>query len=341
MKDLITGKSLVGVVDLIGRYDGVSAQAIAVSVGIDPEALYNQDLNIASVKVNDFFEEAAKACEDRFFGLKLAEYQSFDVLEGDLSALIQHAPTIREVLSIFVDSLSQHSETLSVCLLPDSGGIFTCYEAKGVLSDVQGLHDRRVQAIEIGLAIACRETRTVLGKSWRPSRVQFRHSAPQDLSPLKKVFGDNLFFNQDVNAFYLTTEECDRRWAIDTQDKVLSKKTDDGEQQEKGDDTPFILAVNQAVIKLLNGDGCSVQKVADELGIKLRTFQYRLSQSNHSYQGIYDGIRLDLAKEYLCGSGLSVTDISERLNFTDPTTFSRFFKRRAGVSPVAFRKSIS
>jgi len=326
-------------VDLIESYK-VSAEAIAQSVGIDAEILYNPDLELSAVKVNDFLEEAAKACEDRFFGLKLAEYQSFDVLEEDLRALVKHAPTIREALTIFVDGLAQHSQTLSVCLLPDGGGIFTCYEAKGVLSDVQGRHDRRVQAIELGIAIACREIKAVLGKVWRPSRVQFRHSSPQNISALKKVFGDNLFFNQDVNALYLTTEECDRQWAIETQSDVLLNKIEDEQPEERGDVSPFILTVNQAVIKLLNGDGCTVQKVADELGIKLRTFQYRLSQANNSYQDIYDEIRLDLAKEYLCGSGLTVTDISERLNFTDPTTFSRFFKRRAGVSPAAFRKSI-
>lgn len=341
MEDLITGRSLVGVLELIERYDGVSAKTIARSVGIAPEVLQNPDLSLPAAKINDFFEEAAKVCEDRFFGLKLSEYQSFGVLEEDLNALIQHAPTIRQVLGIFVNSLAQHSESLSVCLLPDSGGVFVCYEAKGILADIRGIYQRRVQSIEIGLAIACREAKTVFGKNWQPSRVQFRHSIPEDVNPLKKVFGDNLFFNQDVNALYLTTAECDSQWSIEPQEEAPPSKLDAVPHEAKGADRQFIRAVHQAVIKLLNSDGCTVQKVADELDMKLRTFQYRLSQSNLSYQTIYDDIRLDLAKEYLCGSGLSVTDISERLNFTDPTTFSRFFKRRAGVSPAAFKKSIS
>jgi len=342
MKDLVTARSLVGAVELIEHYDGVSADAIARSVGIGSEFLYNPDLKLSAAKVNDFFEKAAKVCEDRFFGLKLAEYQSFDVLEGDFNILAKHAPTIREVLTIFVNTLAQHCQALSVCLLPDNGGIFCCYEAKRILSDAQVIHGARVQSIELGIAIACREIKAVLGKDWRPSCVQFRHSSPQDDSPLKKVFGDNLFFNQDVNSFYLTTQECDRQWSIETQDSVLPSNTEGGQHQEKkkSDDSPFIQAVNQAVMKLLNSDDCTVQKVADELAMKLRTLQHRLSQANNSYQSIYDDIRLDLAKEYLCGSGLTVTDISERLNFTDPTAFSRFFKRRVGVSPAAFRKSI-
>lgn len=338
MKDLVTIRSLDGAVELIERY-GVSTEAIARSVGVDANKLSCPDLEISAAKVNDFLEEAAIVCEDRFFGLKLAQYQSFDILEGDLNMLVKYAPTIRELLTVFVDGLAQHCQALSVCLLPDSGGISTCYETRGGLSDVQGAHGKRVQGIELGIAIACRELKTVLGKSWRPSRVQFRHSAPQNLEPLKNAFGSNIFFNQDVNALYLTTEECDQQWALETIKEELPRK--DRKQETKIYLSPFILSVNQAMLKLLNSDGCTVQKAADILGFKLRTFQYRLSQENKTYQGIYDDTRFDLAKEYLCGSDLMVIDISDRLHFTDPTAFSRFFKTRAGVSPAAFRKSIS
>jgi len=340
MKDLITVRALNGVTELIECY-GVSVETIARRVGVDANNLSCPELEISVVKVNDFLEEAAIVCEDRFFGIKLAQYQSFDILEGDLNMLVKYAPTIRELLTVFVDGLAQHCQALSVCLLPDRGGVSTCYETRGGLSDVQETHGKRVQGIELGIAIACRELKAVLGKNWRPSRVQFRHSAPQNLEPLKNVFGSNIFFNQDVNALYLTKEECDRQWAIETLKEELPDNTEERQQENKNGNSPFILAVDQAMIKLLNGDSCTVQKVADILGLKLRTFQYRLSQENKTYQGIYDDIRFDLAKEYLCGSNLMVIDISDRLHFTDPTAFSRFFKIRAGVSPAAFRKSIA
>jgi len=341
MKDLVTARSLDGALDLIESY-GASAEAIARSVGMDSEFLYSPDLNLSGVKLNDFFEEAAKVCEDRFFGLKLAQYQSFSIL-GDVAVPIRNSKTLREALGAFVDNFDQHCQALSLCLLPDEGGVFACYELRGGLSDIHGRYERRVQSIEVGIAVACRELKALLGKDWRPSRVQFRHSAPQNLNPFKSVFGDNLFFNQDVNAIYLTWEECDRPIVFVTEEELNNEEPSqevDGQLDTKDENAPFILAVNQTIVKLINSDGCTVQKVADSLGMKLRTFQYRLSQINKSYQGLYDDIRFDLAKEYLCGSGLTVTDISERLNFTDPTTFSRFFKRRARVSPAAFRKSI-
>jgi AraC-like DNA-binding protein len=339
MRDLVTARSLGGAADLIEGY-GANAEAIALSVRMDAKFLYSPDLKLSVVKINDFFEEAARVCGDRFFGLKLAEYQSFDVLGGNVDVLVRNTQSLREMLSVFVDKLDQHCQALSLCVLSDEGGLFSCYEARGGVSGVHGRYEKRVQSIELGLAIGCRELKSVLGKGWRPSRVLFRHSAPGDLDPLKSVFGDNLFFNQDVNAIYLTWEECDRPIEPVTEEEFNKEASQEVDWQLDAEDesAPFILAVNQAIVKLINSDGCSLQKVADSLGMKLRTFQYRLSQMSKSYQGIYDDIRFDLAKEYLCGSGLMVTDISERLNFSDPTSFSRFFKRRARVSPAAFRK---
>lgn len=336
MTDLISGKTLDGANALIESY-GLDPELIAHSVGLDPKALYCPDLEISAIKVNDFFEEAAKISKDRFFGLKLARQQSFHVLDEKVKIRVQQAQTLREALSVFVDNLADHCEATSLCLLPDSDGILTCYEARGS-GHIAGQHERRVQTIELGISIACHEIKGVLGNNWRPSRVQFRHSAPADLEPLKRVFGHNLFFNQDVNAFYLTTEECDQQWGNQNSQKGRTNSL--GDKEDKDELSWFLLTVKQVVIKLLNSDGCSVQKVADTLGMKLRTFQHRLSQANQSYQNIYDDIRFDLAKEYLCGSNLTIIAISDRLHFTDPTTFSRFFKRRAGVSPAAFRKSL-
>jgi AraC-like DNA-binding protein len=52
----------------------------------------------------------------------------------------------------------------------------------------------------------------------------------------------------------------------------------------------------------------------------------------------YNQRRLDFAKAELSGGKLSVGGISERLNFTDVYTFSKFFKMHTGVSPTDFRR---
>ena len=44
------------------------------------------------------------------------------------------------------------------------------------------------------------------------------------------------------------------------------------------------------------------------------------------------------ARNLLTHSKLSIQEIATTLNFSDQSSFGKFFKRRAGVSPIDFRK---
>ena len=45
------------------------------------------------------------------------------------------------------------------------------------------------------------------------------------------------------------------------------------------------------------------------------------------------------SKSLLKYSGLDIAEISYRLNFQEPTHFTRFFKKHSGITPNQFRKS--
>lgn len=67
----------------------------------------------------------------------------------------------------------------------------------------------------------------------------------------------------------------------------------------------------------------------------MRRFKAMYQQSILAY---YRTQRLDYAKTALAATTLSVTELSQRLNFTDIYSFSRFFKTHTGCSPRAYRK---
>jgi len=48
--------------------------------------------------------------------------------------------------------------------------------------------------------------------------------------------------------------------------------------------------------------------------------------------------RLGRARELLAGSELPVQEVAQRAGFQDPFHFSRLFKRREGLAPVAYRE---
>ena len=329
-------RALTGVANLVESY-GHDPDSIARRVGLTPPALYRPDLLIEGGVFNDFLEEAALVCGDRFFSLKLAPIQGWQVL-GPVWEVIRRAQTVGEVLRILAAHLESHASTTSSLLVEDDRGVSICFEARWDPEWGRTRNTSRVQLVELAVAISVYEIRRLLGNSWRSGRVQFRHSAPEDTRPLRQVCGDKLTFNQDVNALRVSAADCERPIVFMPDRPPIS-----AQYETPGDlklNIPFVLEVDRAIRLLLNREDASVDRVADTLGISPRTLQHRLKQSDTSYQNLFDIARIDLALEYLNDSDLNLMAISERLGFTDAAAFSRFFKKHLKLSPRDYSKRI-
>lgn len=79
------------------------------------------------------------------------------------------------------------------------------------------------------------------------------------------------------------------------------------------------------------------EMVAERLGISPSTLDRRLKQAELTWQQIVDGIRAQLAVEYLSDPTLTVSSVAEKLGFSDTRAFQRRFKRWTGMTPTEFR----
>jgi AraC-like DNA-binding protein len=86
----------------------------------------------------------------------------------------------------------------------------------------------------------------------------------------------------------------------------------------------------------------TVQYVADHLNLSpnylSRLLKTLTGQSTQQF--IHDKL-IDLAKEQLSTTGLHVSEIAYQLGFEHPTSFSKFFKSKTKLSPLAFRASFN
>lgn len=83
-----------------------------------------------------------------------------------------------------------------------------------------------------------------------------------------------------------------------------------------------------------------VQKYADTLGISvayLNTLCRRLGRQS-ALQCMHQRLLLE-AKRSLLYTPMTVSQVSDRLGFSEPAYFSRFFRRLTGTSPNAFRQA--
>ncbi len=334
MSNVITSRVLQGLATLVESY-GYDASRIAHSVGLEEAALYDDSLMIEGSVLNDMLEECARVCGDRFLCLKLAEHHGLELM-GPIWDELKGAGTVAELLQSVVKNMERHVRAMSVYLIAKDDSIAFCLEARRLTARGDIMHRQVEQGVEHSLAVFSLELRGILGDTWRPKYVQLRYAPPSHQGPLRQVFGDNLYFNQDVNAINLDLRDYHQRISS------ARFKREAGEQNHFDLNThntmPLVLKVDRAIRMMINMEGCSAQGLADSLGMNMRTLQYQLQQNKTSYQELYDNARLELARNYLRKSDLSIAAIAERLFFNDCAAFSRFVKAHCGRSPRVYRK---
>lgn len=78
---------------------------------------------------------------------------------------------------------------------------------------------------------------------------------------------------------------------------------------------------------------------ADQLGISVATYRRRLSEEQTSFRDILQESRAKRAGQLL-SQGTSVSQVSEKLGYSDVRAFNRAFKKIRGMSPAAFIRNV-
>ena len=103
---------------------------------------------------------------------------------------------------------------------------------------------------------------------------------------------------------------------------------------------------NSAIINVKNyiDDNFLSPITLDSLSMQFYFNKYTLMRKFKAMYGkniiaYYHDKRIEYIKNALQTTAVSITDLSEKLNFSDIYSFSRFFKTHTGCSPSAYRKS--
>jgi len=101
---------------------------------------------------------------------------------------------------------------------------------------------------------------------------------------------------------------------------------------------PSVLASARAALArfLLKGTTPSMQEVASACGLGVRALREQLASEGASFRRLLDDVRRDLAREHLA-RGLSVTETSYLLGFSEPAAFQHACKRWFGQSAGELR----
>jgi AraC-like DNA-binding protein len=296
---------------------------------LSASVLHEPDLRIPVERVGQLLERSAAASGVESFGLRMAESRQLSNL-GPVGLLIRDQPTLRDSLAVLVRYQSLLNASLSL-MIEEAAGVVVIREDV-VVGNAQPVR----QSIELAIGVMLRLMRQFLGAQWRPRRVCFTHAAPRDTSTHMRVFGHCVEFNHDFNGIVCSKADLDA--PNPSADPAMARYAQQLLESSLGSHEPSMVdEVRRTVLLLLPSGRCSIEQVADHLGVVCRTVQRRLSEQGVSFSDLVNEIRVELANRHVKGSDRPLTEVAALLGFSAPSGFSRWHQSQFGCSPTQSR----
>ncbi len=196
-------------------------------------------------------------------------------------------------------------------------------------------------AVDMAMALLLDMCRMNAGAALRPLAVSLRRKAPESATPYERFFGCPIRFGAEENAFLLSGKDADS--LLPSSNKQLATVFDKmlGEELAQLDKSDVVARCRAAVLEHLTSGEASEEDTAKQLHMSSRTLQRKLAESKLTYQQLVDDTRKDLALRYIADVKRSISDITFSLGFSQPSAFTRAFKRWTGLSPSDYRESRS
>ena len=164
--------------------------------------------------------------------------------------------------------------------------------------------------------------------------IHFTHEEPGYRAEYDRIFGVPLVFGSHSNAFLLDKDFLS--FSLPRTNPYLSGiLTDHADKLLKNLESSksFRGRVESLLIPMLHTRETSIETVARQLGVSRQTLFRRLKTEGTNFEKVLDELRHKLALHYLNEKKISVNETSYLLGFSEPSAFSRAFKRWTSTSP--------
>jgi AraC-like DNA-binding protein len=328
MAGLIRSASLTNYAD-VARAAGLDPARMLAEVGIPARALRDPDLKVPLDKVRQLIEVSAERSGEEAFGLRMSETRQMSSL-GPVGLLVREQPTLRNA----IEALIHYGRKLNGALLltlEESGDVAVLREAL-----IVGHGGPVRQGTELAVGVAFRVLRVYLGADWRPLRVCFAHDPPAKRAVHERVFGHRLEFGHDFNGIVFPRSDLERPNlnADPAMARYARQLIDSGGAKH----APGMAAqVRELIVVLLGTGTCSVDLVAQHLGVDRRTIHRRLAAERQTYSGLLDAVRRELAARFMEDRGRTLAEVAALLGFSAPSGFSRWYREQFDRMPSARR----
>ena len=202
-----------------------------------------------------------------------------------------------------------------------------------------GIIDRRQDA-ELTLGMFVNIFRHGLGGRWTPEEIWCEHPRPSDWRDHERVFDAPVHFAQHTNAVIFRADDLAR--AMPSADLAKMAELSVALTSIPGGkgNVNLMERVCTEIRSGLVAGNCGIKAVSDAVALPRWTLQRSLDQAGLSFSDLVDDVRQKLAVRYLRQGSLTATEIAFLLGYSEPSAFSRAFKRWFGHSPQQWRTTL-
>jgi len=299
---------------------------------LTPEMLADAEGRVSPAQFCVAWAEAIRASGDASLAIRIAESTpagSFGVVEY----VCRSAPTLRVALEQWCRYLGILDDAVDVGLV-DEGETTALRVLRESEAPAPASH-------ELCFALVVARAREA-ASGVRPIEVRYAHRANDANATRQRAF-----FGAPVRFGTRETELVFERAALEAPlasadaglNDVLRSAADE-KRAKRSPHAPLTDQVRRALASALQSDDGQLELVAKRLGMTGRSLQRRLKDEGTSFQAERESMRRELADRYL-GEGLSFSEISFLLGFSEPSAFFRAFKRWTGITPFERRASLA
>jgi AraC-like DNA-binding protein len=324
MSSLVRAASLTNYSE-VARAGGLDPVRMLLDAGLSPNVLREPDLMIPVERVGQLLQASATLSGNESFGLCMAESRLLSNL-GAVGMLIRDQTTLRDSLAVLVRYQVLLNGSLSL-MIEESAGVVVLREQLKAGNPQQPTRQR----IEPALGVMLLLMRQFLGADWQPRRVCFEHPAPRDASVHHRVFGPCVEFGSDFNCIVCAKTDLDAR--NPSADPAMARYAQQLLDASVEPQRPTMLEdVRRTILLLLPSGRCTIEQVAEHLGVACRTVQRRLAEQGQDFSSMVNEIRKELATRHVIESDRPLTEVAMLLGFSAPSALSRWYQAQFGCS---------
>jgi AraC-like DNA-binding protein len=315
---------------------GASREQLLERSRIDPDVLEDRENRVEFSKYVALMRAAQDLCKDPAFALRFGEFVDgnqisivcalggFDNMSDALAQLNHYAS-----LGIEVEAAANGDRYR----LDHRGGQLWIVDARRNPNDFPELTESSFARV------VCSMRRT-FGDVKFFKEMHFTHAEPGYRAEYDRIFRVPMVFESGENAMRIDEALVAMfrpRQPSNLVTSVLKEHADvllEKLQSSKSTRS----RVEDLLVNLLPSGAVGIDAIACKLGLSRQTLFRKLKAEGVTFEQVLDELRFSMAHDYLDVRNLSVKETAYQLGFSDPTAFSRAFKRWTGRTPSIARR---